>query len=50
LEGMVVNSNKPLRLVLSITLIQRSVLVEIDADCVAVEAYDAIGERRIAAA
>lgn len=50
LEGMVVDSNKPLRLVLSITLIQRSVLVEIDADCVVVKASDAIRERRIAAA
>lgn len=50
LEGMVVDSNKPLRLVLSITLIQRSVLVEIDTDCVVAEAGDAIRERRIAAA
>ena len=50
LAGMVVDSNKPLRLVLSIALIQRSVLVEIDADCVVAEAQVAIGERRIAAA
>jgi transcription antitermination factor NusG len=50
LEGMVVDSNKPLRLVLSITLIQRSVLVEIDTDCVVADAGDAIRERRIAAA
>jgi len=50
LEGLVVDSNKPLRLVLSITLIQRSVLVEIDTDCVVADAGDAIRERRIAAA
>lgn len=50
LEGMVVDSNKPLRLVLSITLIQRSVLVEIEADCVVAEARDAIRERWIATA
>ena len=50
LAGMVVDSNKPLRLVLSITLIQRSVLVEIEADCVLAEAGDATRERRIAAA
>src|SRR5579862_4477011 len=50
LEGMVVDADKPLRLVLSITLIQRSVLVEIEADCVVAEAGDAIGERRITAA
>ena len=49
LEGMVVDSNKPLRLVLSITLIQRSVLVEIDTDCVVADAGEAIRERRIAA-
>lgn len=50
LEGMVVDSNKPLRLILSISLIQRSVLVEIDTDCVVADAGDAIRERRIAAA
>jgi transcription antitermination factor NusG len=49
LEGMVADLKKPLRLVLSITIIQRSVLVEIDTDCV-VDAGDAIRERRIAAA
>jgi transcription antitermination factor NusG len=38
LEGIVVESSKPLRLILSITLIQRSVLLEIDADCVVAEA------------
>src|ERR1700676_899576 len=50
LEGMVADSNKPLRLVLSITLIQRSVLVEIDCDCVAAETGDTARERRIATA
>ncbi len=50
LEGVVVDSNKPLRLVLSITLIQRSVLVEIDADCVLAEGGNVSRERRIAAA
>jgi len=50
LEGTVIDSNKPLRLVLSVTLIQRSVLVEIDADCVVVESGHALRECRIAAA
>ena len=50
LEGMLIDSNRPLRMVLSITLIQRSVLLEIEADCVVAEAGDAIGEHRIAAA
>jgi transcription antitermination factor NusG len=33
-EGFVVDAKKPSRLILSVTLLQRSVLVEIDADCV----------------
>jgi transcription antitermination factor NusG len=37
LEGILVDSTKRLRLVLSVTLIQRSVLLEIDADCVVAE-------------
>jgi transcription antitermination factor NusG len=36
-EGIVMSQTKPLRLVLSITLLQRSVLLEIDRDCVAEE-------------
>jgi transcription antitermination factor NusG len=48
LEGMVADSNKPLRLVLSITLIQRSVLLEIDCDCVVAEARQTTRERPIA--
>jgi transcription antitermination factor NusG len=36
-EGIVMSSKAPLRLVLSITLLQRSVLLEIDRDCVSVE-------------
>jgi transcription antitermination factor NusG len=48
LEGMVADVKKPLRLVLSITLIQRSVLVEIDSDCVATDAVLSTKERRIA--
>jgi len=49
LEGMVTDSKKPLRLVLSITLIQRSVLVEIDSDCVAADTGLTTKERRIGA-
>ena len=50
LEGRVIDSDKPLRLVLSITLIQRSVLVEIDADCVVADPGEVIKELRIATA
>jgi transcription antitermination factor NusG len=42
-EGIVMSYKKPLRLVLSITLLQRSVLLEIDRDCVSLE-----GMRRMA--
>ncbi len=35
LEGIVVSTRPPIKLLLSITLLQRSVLVEVDADCVA---------------
>ena len=35
LEGVVVNIKKSVRLMLSVTLLQRSVLLEIDSDCVA---------------
>jgi len=49
LQG-IVDSNRPLRLVLSITLIQRSVLLVIDADCVIADAGDPLKERRIATA
>ena len=48
LEGMVADADKPLRLVLSITLIQRSVLLEIDCDCVVAEASRTTRERPIA--
>lgn len=48
LEGMVADSNKPIRLVLSITLIQRSVLLEIDCDCVMAETGPTTRERPIA--
>jgi transcription antitermination factor NusG len=34
IEGIVVNAKPPVRLVLSVSLLQRSVLVEVDADCV----------------
>jgi transcription antitermination factor NusG len=50
LQGIVADSNNPLRLVLSITLVQRSVLVELDGECVMADAGDAIREHRIAAA
>lgn len=50
LEGIVVHSNKPLRLVLSITLIQRSVLVEIDLNCVVAEVDRSTRGPRIASA
>jgi transcription antitermination factor NusG len=33
-EGIVMDANKPFRLILSVSLLQRSVLLEIDADCV----------------
>lgn len=33
-EGSIMSAREPVRLVLSMTLLQRSVLVEIDADCV----------------
>ena len=36
-EGIVVDARKPLRLLLSVTLLQRSVLLEIDSDCVVAE-------------
>jgi transcription antitermination factor NusG len=36
-EGVIVNLKNPLRLLLSVTLLQRSVLLEIDTDCVAVK-------------
>jgi transcription antitermination factor NusG len=48
LEGLVVDSNKRLRLILSITLIHRSVLLEIDSDCVVAEIGQSFRERRIA--
>jgi transcription antitermination factor NusG len=35
IEGIVMNARHPLRLVLSVRLLQRSVLLEIDSDCVA---------------
>jgi transcription antitermination factor NusG len=34
LEGIVIDAKRPVRLVLSVSLLQRSVMVEIDADCV----------------
>jgi transcription antitermination factor NusG len=34
IEGMIVNMKNPVRLVLSVSLLQRSVLLEIDSDCV----------------
>jgi len=34
IEGIVMNVKDPVRLVLSVSLLQRSVLLEIDADCV----------------
>jgi len=36
LEGVIKTAKQPVRLVLSVTLLQRSVLLEIDADCVTV--------------
>ena len=36
-EGIVMDTRKPLRLLLSVTLLQRSVILEIDADCVVAE-------------
>jgi transcription antitermination factor NusG len=35
IEGVIVNRKNPVRLVLSVSLLQRSVLCEIDSDCVA---------------
>jgi transcription antitermination factor NusG len=34
LEGIVVDARRPVRLVLSVSLLQRSLMLEIDADCV----------------
>jgi transcription antitermination factor NusG len=34
IEGIVVNAKAPVRLILSVSLLQRSVLLEIDSDCV----------------
>ncbi len=43
-EGIVVNAKHPVRLVLSVSLLQRSVLLEIDSDCVTqVDEADAAG-------
>lgn len=36
-EGVVMSAKAPVRLVLSVTLLQRSVLLEIDSDCVSME-------------
>jgi transcription antitermination factor NusG len=36
IQGIVVSAKPPVRLVLSVSLLQRSVLLEIDSDCVAV--------------
>ena len=36
LEGIVISVRQPVKLVLSVSLLQRSVLLEIDADCVGV--------------
>ena len=35
IEGIVVSAKRPLRLILSVSLLQRSVLLEVDSDCVA---------------
>jgi hypothetical protein len=34
IEGIVINAKQPLRLILSVGLLRRSVLLEIDSDCV----------------
>lgn len=47
-EGIIRDTKKPFRLVLSVTLLQRSVLLEVDADyVVAWPVYDATSLREI---
>jgi transcription antitermination factor NusG len=46
-EGIVLSCKQPLRLVLSITLLRRSVLLEIDRDQVSAEEGRALGESRL---
>lgn len=48
-EGIVVNSKQPLRLVLSVSLLQRSVLLEIDQESVSLEPGFEPATRRMAA-